>query len=77
MEECANGMANQVRNGGLCIKHGVPGKLKKCDWVDRVRNLAQRGGVCTKHGSECKKCSKEGCSSLAQKGGLCMQEAWY
>mmetsp|Transcript_17814 Transcript_17814/g.26265 ORF Transcript_17814/g.26265 Transcript_17814/m.26265 type:complete len:106 (-) Transcript_17814:431-748(-) len=46
MEECANGMggakvrkcssegcANQVRNGGLCIKHGVPGKRKKCDWV--------------------------------------------
>ena len=46
MEECANdmggakvrkcsneGCANQVRNGGLCIKHGVPGKRKKCDWV--------------------------------------------
>ena len=46
MEECANdmggakvrkcsneGCANQVRDVGLCIKHGVPGKRKKCDWV--------------------------------------------
>ena len=36
-------------------------------------NQAAKGGVCVTHGAVVKRCSHEGCTYLAVKGGVCTQ----
>jgi hypothetical protein len=65
----ADGCANYVVNGGVCIRHGAKPKRKRC--ISKRFTGLVKGGVCSKHGAEVKRCSVEGCPNQAQKGGLC------
>ncbi len=75
--ECsADGCTNQVKQGGVCIRHGAKVKRMECS-VDKCTNPVQKGGVCTehgaKHGAKRKLCSSssEGCTNnYVQKGGV-------
>ena len=66
---CSNeGCANQVRAGGVCIRHGA--KVKVCS-TDGCNNNIKQGGVCLRHGAKVKLCSHEGCTNYAKKKGVC------
>jgi hypothetical protein len=61
---------NQVRNGGVCKRHGAKIERKLCS-SEGCTNRAVKRGVCVKHGAKYKLCSSEGCNNKAQKGGVC------
>ena len=64
------GCTNQVRCGGMCMKHGA--KKKLCS-SDGCTNGAVNGGVCKTHGAKVKLCSSEGCTNYSKKGGVCIK----
>ena len=64
------GCTNQVRCGGVCMKHGA--KKKLCS-SDGCTNGAVNGGVCKTHGAKVKLCSSEGCTNYSKKGGVCIK----
>eukprot|EP00985_Skeletonema_marinoi_P011462 scaffold5463_cov155-Skeletonema_marinoi.AAC.3 len=61
---------NQVRQGGVCIRHGAKAKVKRCS-SERCRNNAQIGGECKRHGARVNICSSEGCILFVHTGGVC------
>ena len=68
------GCCKQAQQGGLCIRHGAQ---MFCSEV--IGGATQEGELCTspekniaiKESSRYKKCSREDCDKLAQKGGVC------
>eukprot|EP00985_Skeletonema_marinoi_P011404 scaffold5420_cov88-Skeletonema_marinoi.AAC.1 len=64
------GCTNQVRCGGVCMRHGA--KKKLCS-SDGCTNGAVNGGVCKTHGAKVKLCSSEGCTNYSKKGGVCIK----
>ncbi len=53
---------NNMKNGGVCMKHGA--KAKQCS-SEGCTNVARNGGVCIRHGAkvEAKQCSSERCTN--------------
>ena len=68
------GCTNQVKNGGVCIRHGASWKKYTCS-NEGCTNIVKSGGVCTKHGAKRTRkkytCSYEGCNNHVVKGGVC------
>jgi hypothetical protein len=69
--ECsADGCTNQVRSGGVCVRHGA--KVKLCS-SEGCPNRARKGGVCIRHGATVILCSSAGCTNIVVKGGVCVR----
>jgi len=59
-----SGITNQVRQGGVCIRHGA--KVKRCS-SEGCRNNAQTGGECKRHGARVNICISEVCISVCSR----------
>jgi hypothetical protein len=65
------GCTNQVRNGGVCQRHGAEVKVYRCskEWCP---NQVVRGGLCWTHGEQ-PKCSASECTNYAVNRGVCIK----
>ena len=76
------GCVNQVRKGGVCIRHGakVKRKIRTCN-TEGCANQVRKGGVCIRHGAKRTKkkytCSYEGCNNHVVKGGVCIRHGHH
>ena len=68
------GCTNQVKNGGVCIRHGASWKKYTCSNEGCV-NQVKNGGVCISHGASrtIKICTNERCNNQVRKGGVCIR----
>jgi len=67
--ECyVDGCTNQIKNGGVCRRHGA--KVTLCS-SEGCTNHAKVRGVCKRHGAKVKLCSIVGCTNQTRKGGVC------
>jgi len=67
---CAIECANQVNNGGDCVRHGAKVEKREICRQEGCTDNVQNRGIYTRHGANEKTCSHEGC---VVQGGACIR----